>query len=169
MDEEGGGKAEKTRKGSAFFFGSGFLFKDRNVPSLICPFRSPTHPFKRFDRTARFQPRSIRHVIPKSSPYTTTTSNHPANNLSRSFLGSLLEGDASLLAHGSDDGDSDLLTVVEGVLDVFTEGTLGDFDVVLGGTVGEHEVEEALRGGNSLGRREGISHSMGSRHSRRQC
>jgi len=56
-----------------------------------------------------------------------------------------LEGDGLLLAHGGDDGNADLLARLESGLDVGTDLTLGDLDVVLGGTVREHQVEETLR------------------------
>ena len=56
-----------------------------------------------------------------------------------------LEGDGLLLAHGGDDGNADLLARLESGLDVGTDLALGDLDVVLGGTVREHQVEETLQ------------------------
>lgn len=54
------------------------------------------------------------------------------------------DGDRLLLAHGGDDGDEELLAVVEVGLDLLAEFALGDLDVVLGGAVAGHEVEEAV-------------------------
>jgi hypothetical protein len=59
------------------------------------------------------------------------------------LIGSL-EGDGLLLTHGGDDGNADLLTRLESGLDVGSDLTLGDLDVVLGSTVREHQVEETL-------------------------
>ena len=49
-----------------------------------------------------------------------------------------------LLAHGRDDGDEQVLAVIEVGLDLLAEVTLRDLDVVLRGTVLSHEVEETI-------------------------
>ena len=59
-------------------------------------------------------------------------------------LGSVLEREAVLLAHSRDDGDHEVLAVVEGGVDLVTELTVGDTDVVLGVTVVGHEVKETV-------------------------
>lgn len=48
------------------------------------------------------------------------------------------------LTHGGNDGDEHVHAVVERLLDVLSNVALGDLDVVLGGSVDEHEVEEAV-------------------------
>ena len=59
-------------------------------------------------------------------------------------LGRLLEGDGLLLAHGRNDRDEQILAVVEVGLDLLAHVTLGELDIVLGGAVLGHEVEEAV-------------------------
>ncbi len=59
-------------------------------------------------------------------------------------LGRLLVGDGLLFAHGGDDGDEEVLAVVEVGLDLLAELALGDLDVVLRVAVLGHEVEEAV-------------------------
>ncbi len=59
-------------------------------------------------------------------------------------LGSLLEGDSLLLAHGGDDSDKEVLAAVELILDLLAEVAIGQPDVVLGDTVLGHQVEEAV-------------------------
>ena len=59
-------------------------------------------------------------------------------------LGSLLVGDGLLLTHGGDDGDEEVLALVEVVLDLLAELAVGELDVVLGGAVLGHEVEETV-------------------------
>lgn len=59
-------------------------------------------------------------------------------------LGSVLEGEAVLLTHGRDDGDHEVLAFVKSGLDLLTELTLGNTDIVLGVTVVGHEVEVAV-------------------------
>lgn len=56
-------------------------------------------------------------------------------------LGSLLVRDGLLLAHGGDDGDEEVLTVIEAGGDLLADVALGDLDVVLGVAVVVHEVE----------------------------
>lgn len=59
-------------------------------------------------------------------------------------LGSVLERETVLLAHGRDNGDHEVLAVVEGGLDLVSDLTVGDTDVVLGVTVVGHEVKETV-------------------------
>ena len=59
-------------------------------------------------------------------------------------LGRLLVGDGLLLTHGRDDGDKEVLALIEVTLDLLAEIALRDLDVVLGRAVGGHEVEEIL-------------------------
>ena len=49
-----------------------------------------------------------------------------------------------LLTHRANDGDQNVLTVLESGLDLLTELALGDLHVVLGGTVGRPQVQETL-------------------------
>ena len=49
-----------------------------------------------------------------------------------------------LLAHGRDDGDQQIFAVFEARGDLVTHFTLGDFDIILGGTILSHQVEEAV-------------------------
>ena len=49
-----------------------------------------------------------------------------------------------LLAHGRDDGDEQILAVIEVGLDLLAKVTLRDLDIVLRGTVLSHEVEETI-------------------------
>jgi hypothetical protein len=57
---------------------------------------------------------------------------------------SLLERDSSLLTHGRDDGDQQVLTLVEGGLKGLTQITLWGSDIVLGVTVLGHQVQETV-------------------------
>lgn len=59
-------------------------------------------------------------------------------------LGRLLVGDGLLFAHGGDDGDEEVLALVEVGLDLLANVALGDADVVLGGTVLGHQVQETV-------------------------
>lgn len=59
-------------------------------------------------------------------------------------LGRLLEGDGLLLAHGRNDRNEQILAVVEVGLDLLAHLTLRKLDVVLGGAILGHEVEEAI-------------------------
>lgn len=61
-----------------------------------------------------------------------------------SALGSLLDGDGLLLAHGGDNGDQQILAIIEVGMDLLAEITLGDLHIVLGGTISSHQVEEAI-------------------------
>jgi len=58
--------------------------------------------------------------------------------------GGLLDGKGVLLAHGGDDSDEDVLSVVKHLLDLVADLSLGDLYVVLGDTLVGHEVEEAV-------------------------
>lgn len=59
-------------------------------------------------------------------------------------LWSLLERNGRLLAHGRDDGDEQVLAVVELGLDLVTQLTVWDLDVILGVTVVGHQGQEAV-------------------------
>ena len=59
-------------------------------------------------------------------------------------LGRLLVRDGLLLAHSRDDGDEEILALLEVGLDLLAKLTLGNADIVLGGTVLSHEVQEAI-------------------------
>lgn len=59
-------------------------------------------------------------------------------------LGDVLEGKGHLLTEGVDDGDDDLLAVLESLLNVLAKLVLGDLDVVLGVSVVVHQVEESV-------------------------
>jgi len=60
------------------------------------------------------------------------------------LFGGLLIGDASLLAHGRDDGDKEILALIKLGLQLLAELALRGLDVVLGGALSSHEGEEAL-------------------------
>lgn len=47
-------------------------------------------------------------------------------------------------AHGGDNGNKEILAVVEVALDLLAEVTLGDTDIILGGTILSHQVEETV-------------------------
>lgn len=47
--------------------------------------------------------------------------------------------------HGSNDGNSDLLAILESGFNVLAEFSFGDLDVVLGSSVLQHQVQEALK------------------------
>lgn len=59
-------------------------------------------------------------------------------------LGGLLVGDAGLLAHGGDDGDEELLALVELITDLGADITIGDLDIILGVTLSGQQVEEVI-------------------------
>lgn len=61
-----------------------------------------------------------------------------------SLFWSLLEGDGSLLIHSGDDGDQQVLTLVESSLDGVTQLTLWSLDVILGVTILGHQVQETI-------------------------
>ncbi len=61
-----------------------------------------------------------------------------------SALGRLLDGDGLLFTHSRDDGDKNVLAIIEIGLNLLAEIAVGDLDVVLGGTVLGHQVEEAI-------------------------
>ena len=46
--------------------------------------------------------------------------------------------------HGGDDGDHSVLSIVESVLNLLTEVSVGDLDIVLGVSITVHQVEETL-------------------------
>jgi hypothetical protein len=46
--------------------------------------------------------------------------------------------------HGGDDGDHSVLSIVEGVLNLLAEVSVGDLDIVLGVSITVHQVEETL-------------------------
>jgi len=49
-----------------------------------------------------------------------------------------------LLAHGTDDRDKEILAIIETGLDFLAKIAFGDLDVVFGGAIGGHEVEETI-------------------------
>lgn len=53
-------------------------------------------------------------------------------------------GEGQLLPHGSNNSDDQLLAVVKVSLDLFPEIAIRQLDIVLGATVGEHQVEKAI-------------------------
>lgn len=59
-------------------------------------------------------------------------------------LGSLLNGESVLLTHGRDNGDHDLLAVIEHALNLVANLAIRNSDIVLGSTVAVHEVEETV-------------------------
>jgi hypothetical protein len=46
--------------------------------------------------------------------------------------------------HGGDDGDHGVLSVVESTLNLLTEVSVGDLDIILGVSITVHQVEETL-------------------------
>lgn len=64
------------------------------------------------------------------------------NSLIRSW--GFLEGDGGFFAHGGDDGDHQVLTLVEGGLHGVTQLTFWVSDVVLGLTVHGHQGQETV-------------------------
>ena len=59
-------------------------------------------------------------------------------------LGRLLVGDGLLLTHGGDDGDKEVLALVEVVLDLLAQLTVRELNVVLGSSILSHQVEETV-------------------------
>lgn len=59
-------------------------------------------------------------------------------------LRSLLGGQSMLFTHSGDDGDENLLSVVEKLLDLVTDFTLGDLDIVLSSTGLVNQVHESV-------------------------
>lgn len=49
-----------------------------------------------------------------------------------------------LLSHSADDSNKQVLALIEVSLDLLAEFVVGDLNIVLGGTVGGHEVEETI-------------------------
>ena len=78
----------------------------------------------------------------KDGPKSTTRKIQRAIHLTA--LGRLLEGDGLLLTHSRDDGDQQVLAIFEASGDLVTHLTLRDFDIVLGGTILSHQVEETV-------------------------
>ena len=62
----------------------------------------------------------------------------------RAALGRLLVGDGLLLTHSGDNGDKEILAVIEARLDFLADVTIGYFDIILGSTILSHEVEETI-------------------------
>lgn len=54
------------------------------------------------------------------------------------------EGDSLLLTHGRDDGDEEVLSVIESLLDLVAELSLRKADVVLGSSIRSHHVKETI-------------------------
>ena len=59
-------------------------------------------------------------------------------------LRSCFEGDGPLFTHGGDDGDKEIFTVIEVALDLLANVALRDTNVVLGGTILGHQVQETI-------------------------
>lgn len=59
-------------------------------------------------------------------------------------LGCLLVGNGLLLTHSGDDGDKEILAVIEAGLDLLADITIGNLDIILGSTVLSHEVKETI-------------------------
>lgn len=59
-------------------------------------------------------------------------------------LGSILERKTVLLTHSGNNGDHEVLAVIESSLDLLTKITIGNTDIVLGVTIVGHEVEETV-------------------------
>ena len=59
-------------------------------------------------------------------------------------LGSLLVGDDGLLAHGGNNGDKEILAIIEVSLHLLAELTLGDLDIVLLVGVSVEQVKETI-------------------------
>lgn len=49
-----------------------------------------------------------------------------------------------LLTHSRDDGDQEILAVIEAALDILAEITLRQFDIILGSTILSHKVKETI-------------------------
>lgn len=47
-------------------------------------------------------------------------------------------------SHGTDDGDQEILAIIKASLDILSEITLGNTDVILSNTLLSHEVKEAI-------------------------
>ena len=78
----------------------------------------------------------------KDGPKSTTRKIQRAIHLTA--LGRLLEGDGLLLTHSRDDGDKQVLAVVELGLDLLAHITVGKLDIVLSSTVLSHQVKETV-------------------------
>lgn len=59
-------------------------------------------------------------------------------------LRGFLERDGLLFAHSTDDGHHQILAVVEGGADLLANLTIRDLDIILGGTVVAHQIQEAI-------------------------
>jgi len=59
-------------------------------------------------------------------------------------LGSLLERDGSLLTHGRDDRNQEILAFLETIGDALSDLPFRDLYVILGGAISAHEVEETV-------------------------
>lgn len=59
-------------------------------------------------------------------------------------LGCLLVGNGLLLTHSGDNGDKEILAVIEAGLDLLADITIGNLDIILGSTVLSHEVKETI-------------------------
>jgi len=58
--------------------------------------------------------------------------------------GCFLPSDSSLLSHGGKDGDNNVFTILESLLNLLSNVRVGNLDVVLRGTVVGHQVEETV-------------------------
>jgi len=67
-----------------------------------------------------------------------------------STLGRLLVGNGLLFTHGTDDGDKQIFTFIEGGHNFFAHVALRNFDIIFGGAILGHKVEEAIINVNKL-------------------
>jgi hypothetical protein len=68
-----------------------------------------------------------------------------AYGLISTYLNRLQASDAHLLlAHGSDDGDKEILTLVECARDLSAKVTLRNLNIILRGTILSHQVKEPI-------------------------
>lgn len=66
------------------------------------------------------------------------------NKLRCNLFGGILVRQTVLLTHGRDNRDQELLTLLEIFLQLLTELTIGKLDIILGGTVGQHQRKETI-------------------------
>ena len=68
-----------------------------------------------------------------------------AYRLIRTYLTGLQASDAYLLlAHGSDDSDKEIFTLLESTRDLSAKVTLRNLDIILRGTILSHQVKEPI-------------------------
>lgn len=59
-------------------------------------------------------------------------------------LARLVSSFKKLHTHGGDDGDHAVFSILESSLNLFTEVSVGDLDIILGVSITVHQVEETL-------------------------